>query len=151
MNRKPRILVVDDDADIRTIMGLNLRVAGMEFGEAADGDDAIELLRAEPWDGCVLDLAMPRTDGFQVLRVLSETGETQNLVIVILSASGSPAAAIQAMQLGAHAHLIKPFSPAAVAEIVKQLIGLSPEDREGRRQEMINRAGAYARLGMPTI
>lgn len=148
---RPRVLVVDDEGDIRVIVGLNLGLAGMEFGEARDGNEALDSLRTRTWDACILDLAMPTVDGFEVLKVLSEEGIIDQIAVVVLSAKGSPAVAIEAMQLGAHAHLTKPFSPGAVAQTVEELITLTPEQRRERRREMIDRAGALSRLGLGTV
>jgi two-component system, OmpR family, response regulator ResD len=146
-----RVLVVDDEGDIRTIVGLNLTLNGMEFGEAPNGEEAMEMIHDGDWDACVLDLAMPKADGYTVLKELTSTGEINDLVVVVLSARGAPAAAIKAMEMGAHAHLTKPFSPAAVAKIIEELIQLPPEEREERRTKMIERAGALERLGVPTV
>lgn len=147
----PRVLVVDDDADIRTIVGLNLGLAGMEAGEAANGDDALRMLSSGDWDACVLDLAMPNTDGMTALREMRDRGMLENLVVIILSATSSPARAIEGMKTGAHAHLTKPFSPAAVASVLQELIDLSPEERTTRRLGLLDRAGELERLGIETV
>lgn len=149
--KQQRVLVVDDEGDIRVIVGLNLDLAGMEFGEARDGTEALECLRSGEWDACILDLAMPELDGFEVLRAMTDEGIVDQLAVIVLSAKGSPSVAIEALQLGAHAHLTKPFSPAAVAQAVEELIELTPEQRRERRREMIERAGALSRLGMRTV
>jgi two-component system response regulator ResD len=150
-NGKRRVLVIDDEADIRMIVGLNLGLRGMEFGEAKDGAEAIDAIKSGQWEACVLDLAMPHVDGFEVLKALGEEGLTNQLAVIVLSAKNAPSVAIEAMELGAHAHLIKPFSPAAVATLVEDLMGLSPEERETRRRQEIERAGALNRLGMRTV
>ena len=151
MSKQHRVLVVDDEGDIRVIVGLNLDLAGMEFGEAKDGAEALQFLRSGDWDACILDLAMPDVDGFDVLRALKDEGIVDEIAVVVLSAKGTPSVAIEALELGAHAHLTKPFSPAAVAQAVEELIGLSPEERRQRRQEMIERAGDLSRLGLRTV
>lgn len=148
---KHRVLVVDDEGDIRVIVGLNLGLAGLEFGEASNGSEALEILRAGDWDACILDLSMPEIDGFGVLDALREDGTIDDLAVIVLSAKGAPSIAIEAMRKGAHAHLTKPFSPAAVAQIVEELIGLSPDERRARRDDMIERAGTLDRLGMRTV
>lgn len=147
----PRVLVVDDEPDIRLIVGLNLSLLGMEFGEASNGSEAVDMLRSGEWDACVLDLAMPKVDGFTALKQLSSSGALEDLVVVVLSARGTPAAAIKAMQLGAHAHLTKPFSPAAVAQTVRELVEATAEERSARRANMLERAGTLERLGVPTV
>ena len=145
------MLVVDDDPDIRTIVGLNLTLAGMTTGEASNGAEALELLTPGAWDAVILDLAMPRTDGMTALKQLREDEKLDDVVVIVLSATSSPARAIEGLELGAHAHLTKPFSPAAVANIVQELIDLTPEERSDRRKAMLQRASELARLGMTTV
>lgn len=146
-----RVLVVDDDPDIRTIVRLNLGLSGMETDEAANGSEALEKLDSDQWDACVLDLAMPQTDGMTALRVLRDKGRLKDLVVVVLSATSSPKRAIEGLELGAHAHLTKPFSPAAVATVLQELIDLSADERDARRKSMLSRAGEMERLGMTTV
>jgi two-component system OmpR family response regulator len=150
MNVRPRILVIDDEPDIRLIVGLNLDLLGMGYAEAQDGEEAARMIEAESFAGCVLDLAMPRADGYTVLRTLEARGP-DDFAIVVLSAKGSPTDAIKAMRMGAHAHLTKPFSPVAVARTVKELVELAPEERAQRRAALLRRAGELDRLGMPKV
>lgn len=151
MSESPRVLVVDDDPDIRTIVGLNLTLAGMETGEASNGQEALDLLDSGEWDACILDLAMPKTDGMTALKELRDKEKLDDLVVVVLSATSTPARAIEGLKLGAHAHLTKPFSPAAVAGILQELIDLSREERDERRKSMLERASQMERLGMTTV
>ena len=130
---------------------MNLGLAGMEFGEAVNGNEAIEMLRAESWDGCILDLAMPEKDGFQVLQHMNDEGIVEHIGVVVLSANGTPSTAIRAMKLGAHTHISKPFSPASVAETMKELLDRDPAARTKLRLEMIERAGNLDRLGVRTV
>lgn len=148
--RQPRVLVVDDDPDIRLIVGLNLGLMGIEFAEASNGSEAIELLEADDWDGCVLDIAMPQTDGFTVLKQM-DPELFSTTAVVVLSAQGTPETAMKGLKMGAHTHLTKPFSPAAVAQMVKELMEIGAEEREARRQKMLERAGKLGRLGVPTV
>ncbi len=67
-----RILIVDDNEDVRRILGLRLRHAGFEVGDAAGGAEALEVLGRGGWDLVLLDLVMPGVDGFEVLRSLRE-------------------------------------------------------------------------------
>lgn len=146
-----RVLIVDDEPDIRTVVGLNLRLAGMEFGEAHDGEEALEMLKTGDWDACLLDLMMPGTDGYGVLRELRAADLLNRIAIIVLSAKGTPAAAMSALELGAHTYLIKPFSAPAISQTVQELIDLPPGEREERRKESIRRAGDLERLGVPTV
>jgi two-component system OmpR family response regulator len=151
VNDPVRVLVVDDEADIRTIVGLNLDLLGITYAEAVDGTEAIEMLRSDSWDACVLDLAMPGEDGFAVLKDMATRGQLDDTVVIVLSALASPSSAIEALELGAHTHLVKPFSPAAVARIVREFIGLPPAERAERREQSKERAATLARLGVPTV
>lgn len=145
------VLVVDDESDVRTIVGLNLRLAGMDFGEAANGVEALRMLRSGEWDGCILDLTMPGLSGVEVLEHLSGDGTLERTGVIVLSANGAPASAVAAMQKGAHTYLSKPFSPPAVAQTMRELLGLSPSERATRREQMIERAGNLDRLGVSTV
>lgn len=146
----PRVLVADDEQDMRAVVGLNLDLAGMTYGEAADGEETLRMLGSEHWDACILDLMMPKRDGFYVLESLGRDVR-ERVAIIVLSAQGSPAAALKALELGAHEHLTKPFSPAAVSQVVDELVSLSAAEREAHRQRAIERAGALSRLGMPSV
>ena len=150
-DRPARVLVVDDDDDIRIIVSLNLGLAGMETGEAVNGEEALQKIESGYWDACILDLAMPRTDGLTALKQLRADGTLDRLVVVVLSATSSPARAIEGLTIGAHAHLTKPFSPAAVAGIVQELIDLDPAERDQRRKSMLARASEMERLGMTKV
>jgi two-component system response regulator ResD len=151
MTEVRRVLVVDDESDIRLIVGLNVELAGMQFGQAANGSEAMQMLRSGEWDGCILDLAMPKTDGYTVLKELKSDGTLDQIAVVVLSARGTPQAAMEALEAGAHAHLTKPFSPGAVAKTIQELIEITPKEREERRQRMLEHATSLDRLGMPTV
>lgn len=81
------ILVVDDDDAIRTLVRRVLTRAGYRVSEAADGEFAIERLAGARFDAVVLDLMMPRKDGFEVLSYMREHLETRRCVIVMSAAS----------------------------------------------------------------
>jgi two-component system response regulator AtoC len=133
------------------VVGLNLGLAGMEVGEASSGADAFDMLSDGEWDACLVDLMMPGSDGFELIEALKTSGQIDEMVVVVLSAEGSPSSAIRAMKLGAVAHLTKPFSPNAVGQILAELIETPAEERQARRLESIQRAGALERMGVHTV
>ena len=101
------VLVADDDRTIRrNLVGL-LQSEGYQTLEAADGDEALASIRAKDPDAVLLDLKMPRRDG---LEVLAELGPAlAELPVIVVTAFGGSAAAIEAMRRGAYDYLSKPF------------------------------------------
>lgn len=151
MTTPSRILVVDDESDIRLVVGLNLQLAGLEFGQASNGREAIEMLTVGGWDGCILDLAMPGVDGYAVLNAMTAAGAIDDMGVVVLSAHAAPAEALRALSAGAHVHVTKPFSPHVVTESMSELLGFAPQERAAHRRTMIARAEELQRLGVPVF
>jgi CheY-like chemotaxis protein len=84
---KPRILVVDDDDSIRGLMVAVLRRQGFEVESARDGTEAIEKLAVDDYDAILLDLMMPRVDGFGVMRYLRSRGDDALKSVIVLTAA----------------------------------------------------------------
>ena len=122
-----RVLVADDNADSRDALALTLRAAGHEVVGAADGDEAVDLYRASPFDVLVLDLLMPRRDGFETLRVLREEfPDIRTLVISGAWRVGGRDALSYARELGAMVAMLKPADPSVVRQAVDGLLSLNP-------------------------
>ncbi len=107
-SRQEKILVVDDEAAIRRMLTLRLSMVGYQVVTAADGEAALDLFDREMPDLVVLDIMMPKLDGFGVCRQLREISEVP---IVMLSALGDISNRIAGLDLGADDYLAKPFSP----------------------------------------
>jgi two-component system KDP operon response regulator KdpE len=105
--RVPRILVVDDDAAIRRGLVAELSTIGYETSEAADGCDGFARFRADAPDLVLTDLAMPRTDGYELIASIRKLARTP---IVVLSVRGSDIDKVRALDLGADDYVVKPFS-----------------------------------------
>ena len=121
-----RVLVADDNADTRDALALILRAAGHEVVGAADGEQAVELYRSQAFDLLVLDLLMPRRDGFETLRILkSEFPAMRALVISGAWRVGGRDALGYARELGATVAMLKPAEPAVVLRAVGELLALS--------------------------
>jgi len=114
-----RILVVDDETSIRRILETRLKMAGYEVLTAADGEEAIELYQKENPDLVVLDVMMPKLDGYGVTREIRKTSETP---IIILTALGDVSERITGLELGADDYVIKPFSPKELEARVKAVL-----------------------------
>jgi two-component system, OmpR family, alkaline phosphatase synthesis response regulator PhoP len=111
-----RILVVDDEGSIRTIVEYALRDAGFSVVTAARGDEALAVVAREPVDLVVLDLMLPGVDGLEVCkRIRAE----RNTPIIILSARGEELDKVLGLELGADDYVTKPFSPRELVSRVK--------------------------------
>lgn len=120
MNAQPRILVVDDEPNLRLMFRSALESAGHAVAEAADGRQALRMIEASPADLVLLDLQMPEMDGMATLRRLREAG--QNVPVVIVTAHGSIPDVVAAMRLGAIDFLGKPVTPPALRRAVAEVL-----------------------------
>lgn len=121
---KQHILVVDDDPGIRLALTLKLRSVGFDVSEATDGIEAMQFFADRKADLVVLDVGMPRMDGYTVARNLYAAEGTRDLPVVILTAQNVEVPATVLPEIGRHRFLTKPFSP---REIVKAIQELLPE------------------------
>jgi sigma-B regulation protein RsbU (phosphoserine phosphatase) len=117
-----RILVVDDEIDISTVLTVTLRRAGFEVRTAGDGVEAIEAIRQEPPDLVILDLMMPRADGLETLKRIREHGPTTHLPVIMLSAKTQLADKIRGFERGADDYVAKPFEPSEMLVRVQTLL-----------------------------
>jgi DNA-binding response OmpR family regulator len=110
-----KILIADDEAEIRSLLKLYLENDGYSVVEAEDGIKALEMVTSEKPDLCVLDIMMPGMDGYQVLRKIREDN---NVPVIILSAKDADSEKILGLNLGADDYIAKPFNALeAVARI----------------------------------
>ena len=110
-----RILVADDEREIRDLLKLYLENEKYEVIEAEDGQQALDLLRKEQVDMCLLDIMMPKVDGYHVLQ---ELRKESNIPVIILSAKDADSEKILGLNLGADDYIAKPFNPLeAVARV----------------------------------
>jgi two-component system, cell cycle response regulator DivK len=127
----PTILVVDDDADSRLIYSEYLRAQGWLTFTAADGRSALDKVAELAPDAIVLDLAMPRVDGWTVLKHLRESSWTADIPVVVVTAS--IVARDQAFQAGCDAFLLKPCPPETLLLQLRGLFRIRPNARFGQR------------------
>ena len=131
MDPMKRILIAEDQTDIRDLLALNLRGAGYEVAEAVDGSEALAAHSQRPADLLVLDLMMPRLDGLDVCKALRARGSTTP--ILMLTAKSTELDRVLGLELGADDYLTKPFSVAELLARVKALL---------RRAELVRAASA---------
>ena len=125
-NHKEKILVVDDEASIRRILETRLSMIGYSVVTAADGEEAIIVFRKELPSLVVLDVMMPKLDGYGVCQ---EIRKESNVPIIMLTALGDVADRITGLELGADDYVIKPFSPKELEARIRAIF---------RRVEKIN-------------
>lgn len=125
-NHKEKILVVDDEASIRRILETRLSMIGYNVVTAADGEEAISLLRKEVPNLVVLDIMMPKLDGYGVCQ---EIRKESDVPIIMLTALGDVADRITGLELGADDYVIKPFSPKELEARIRSVL---------RRVERVN-------------
>lgn len=124
-----RILVVDDDPDIARFIEVNLRTQGFEVHLASDGVEALERARDVLPDLVLVDVMMPRMDGFQVVDRLRSEPRTANVSIIMLTAKALTADKVLGISSGADDYIIKPFDP---VELVARVKGTLRRAREMR-------------------
>jgi signal transduction histidine kinase len=111
----PRILVVEDDPDIRQLVQERLRAMGYRVQSEIDGIRALEAVRAEMFEGMILNIGIPPMDGMDVLQQIRRLD--QQIPIVMVAASGAKESAVRAIGMGAQAYLLKPFDIAELQRV----------------------------------
>ena len=124
-----RILVIDDEENIRRVTRLTLQAAGYEVGEAADGDRGLEAFGdGSSWDAVLLDQRMPGMDGLETLRHINERDATAR--VIMATAYASIELAVDAMKLGATDFVRKPMTPEILRNAVAAALSKRPRVRE---------------------
>lgn len=113
-----RILIIDDDSDVRRLARMRLELAGYEVLEATDGEAGLAALRAERTPVILLDLMMPKVHGYQVCQEIRNDPELRDTYIIASSAKRFPVDIRKAMEMGANAYLIKPYEMEELMEKV---------------------------------
>jgi len=119
---RKRILVVDDEIYIVHILEFSLTMEGYEVATASDGEEALRKIEEDRPDLVVLDIMMPKLDGYEVCRRLRQKEETASLPVILLSAKGRPVDREVGMEVGADDYIVKPFSPRRLLEKIRELL-----------------------------
>jgi phosphate regulon transcriptional regulator PhoB len=117
-----KILVVEDEPDIRKLVHYNLAQERFKVLEAEDGEKALKIARHEKPDLIVLDLMLPNLSGLEVCRMLREQTETARLPVLMLTAKAGEADRVVGLEIGADDYLTKPFSPRELVARVKAIL-----------------------------
>ena len=122
---KGKILVVDDEIYIVHILDFSLGMEGYEVLTALDGEQAVEKARAEHPDLIVLDIMMPKLDGYETCKILKAGDDTKNIPVILLSAKGRNVDQKIGFEVGADDYITKPFSPGKLVERINAILGQS--------------------------
>jgi PAS domain S-box-containing protein len=120
-----RVLIADDNADMREYLGRILRGAGYQVEAVTDGHEALRAVRADAPDLVVSDVMMPRLDGLSLVRELRADSRTAAVPVLLLSARAGQEASIEGLQAGADDYLVKPFAAAELLARVRANVELS--------------------------
>lgn len=119
---KPRILVVEDDPDLRRILKLQLDGRGYQITEAENGAEGFRAIQAEIPDCVILDLMMPVMDGFGFLKRVRSIMETKDVPVLILTASEDERNRVRGFQYQADAYMSKPYDLEKLTQQVAKLL-----------------------------
>ncbi|EEK95814.1 Two-component response regulator [Bacillus cereus AH676] len=125
------MLVVDDESDMRQLVGMYLDNFGYEWGEAENGKEALKKLETDHYDFVVLDIMMPEMDG---LSVCKEIRKTSDVPIIFLTAKGEEWNRVNGLRMGADDYIVKPFSP---GELVARMEAVLRRYTKQEQQEEI--------------
>jgi DNA-binding response OmpR family regulator len=128
-----RVLIIDDEAPIRLLCRVNLEAEGMEVSEAADGTSGIEIARRERPDVILLDVMMPRLDGWDVADTLLRDESTSEIPIIFLTARAEVRDRARGLDIGGVEYITKPFNPLELAPLIESLM---ERIRQGGRDEL---------------
>ena len=117
-----KILIAEDERDIRDLVAFTLRFAGYEVFTAANGEEAVQLAPQVSPDLILMDVRMPRMTGYEACRIMKLNPDLKDIPIVFLSAKGQEAEIQQGLEAGAEEYLLKPFAPDQLTSHVKTIL-----------------------------
>ena len=124
---RTRILIVDDEPDLLTVLHFGLEAEGFEVIEASDGEKGLELARSQQPDLIVLDLMLPRMDGYKVCRALKFDERYRRIPVFILSARSGDTDRRLALDLGADEYITKPYDMRELVSRIRTRLQKPPE------------------------
>lgn len=127
-----KILIAEDEKDIRDLIAFTLKFAGHEVVLAENGAEALDLARQEPPDMAMLDVRMPKMTGYDVCANLKSDEALSSIPVVFVSAKGQESEIEEGYAVGASRYILKPFTPDQLVECIQEL--LTP-DSDGSENE----------------
>lgn len=128
--RRPLVVVADDDDDIISFVEINLRMEDFDVVTATDGEQALQMAYERTPDLMLLDVMMPKLDGFEVCQRLRKDPRTMNISVIMLTAKSLSADKVVGLTAGADDYMIKPFDPVELVARVKSTLRRTREMRD---------------------
>lgn len=117
-----KILIAEDEPDIRELVAFTLRFAGHEVAAASNGEEAVQMAPRENPDLILMDVRMPRMTGYDACRLIKADPKLKDIPIVFLSAKGQESEIQTGLEVGAEEYLLKPFAPDQLTDRVKAIL-----------------------------
>lgn len=117
-----KILIAEDDQDIRELIVLTLQFSDFDVVSVEDGSLAVEKARSESFDLILMDVRMPRMTGYEACRQLKELDSTKNIPIIFLSAKGQEQEIQTGLDAGAADYILKPFAPDTLVNTINKVL-----------------------------
>ena len=117
-----KILIVDDEKEVGKILGMYFNAAGYEAAVAYNGEEALEKVRTEKPDLIILDIMLPKMDGYEICKALKSAEEYKHIPVIIFSARGLELDAIMGEEVGAAIFITKPSEPSILLAEVEKLL-----------------------------
>lgn len=117
-----KILIAEDERDIRELIAFTLQFAGHEVITTSNGEEALQAVRAHKPELVLLDVRMPRLTGYEVCKEIKADAQTKAIPVIFLSAKGQESEIRSGLEAGAEQYLLKPFSPDQLIEQVNKVL-----------------------------
>lgn len=117
-----KILIAEDERDIRDLVAFTLRFAGYEVFAASNGEEAVEMAPKVNPDLILMDVRMPRMTGYEACKAMKADPDLKDIPVVFLSAKGQESEKQQGMEAGAEEYLLKPFAPDQLTHAIKTIL-----------------------------
>lgn len=117
-----KILIAEDERDIRELIAFTLQFAGHEVITTSNGEEALQAVRTHKPDLVLLDVRMPRLTGYEVCKEIKADSQTKAIPVIFLSAKGQESEIRSGLEAGAEQYLLKPFSPDQLIEQVNKVL-----------------------------
>ena len=132
--RQKTILIVDDEKQLVSLVKLHMEMAGYEVLSAKDGEEALEIVRKESPDLIILDLMIPKIDGWEVCRRIRAESKVGNIPIIMLSARTETEDKLKGYECGTDDYVTKPFSPRELVARVKRVLARAENGSSGPKR-----------------